>query len=134
MQAKIQLKLCPTPGLDPSCWVWTGAVSSSGYGSVGYQCRIWSTHRLFYELLVAPIPPGLHIDHLCMNRPCCNPAHLEPVTPTVNMQRARAVTKCIRGHEYTPENTILKKGGTQRNCRACANQWQRDYRSQEQAS
>jgi hypothetical protein len=70
------------------CWTWTGAKTSTGYGSFGYQGRTWSTHRLAYELLVGPIPDGLTIDHLCRNKPCCNPSHLEPVTIRENQRRA----------------------------------------------
>jgi hypothetical protein len=71
------------------CWTWVGAVTSRGYGSFGYEGRIWSTHRLAYELLVGAIPAGLTIDHLCRNKLCCNPAHLEPVTLAENLRRAR---------------------------------------------
>jgi hypothetical protein len=136
MQRKIRFELCMASDLDdPTCWTWTGAVSSKCYGSVGYQGRVCSTHRLSYELLVGPILPGLQIDHLCRNKRCCNPAHLEPVTPRVNVQRSHAdQASCVNGHEYTPENTIYKKNGTQRNCRACANQWQRDYRAAHKAA
>lgn len=69
------------------CWNWQGAVTSSGYGSVGHRGRIWSTHRLAYELLIGPIPDGLQIDHLCRNKLCCNPWHLEPVTVQENRRR-----------------------------------------------
>jgi hypothetical protein len=69
------------------CWHWRGAVTSSGYGSVAYEGRLWSTHRLAYELLIGPIPDGLQIDHLCRNKVCCNPQHLEPVTAQENLRR-----------------------------------------------
>lgn len=127
MSAKIAPQPCPDPGLS-DCWFWQGAVQSKGYGSVGHQGRVWSTHRLAYELLIGPIPDGLQIDHLCRNRRCCNPAHLEPVTARMNLLRAVRKESCVRGHEYTPENTIPKKGGSQRNCRTCANEWQRNNR------
>jgi hypothetical protein len=74
-----------------TCWHWRGAVTSSGYGSVGHEGRLWSTHRLAYELLIGPIPDGLHIDHLCLNKLCCNPWHLEPVTQQENRRRQHAV-------------------------------------------
>ncbi len=73
--------------LDTECWIWQGAKCSEGYGSIGYGPTMFSTHRLAYERLVGPIPSGLHIDHLCRVRACCNPDHLEPVTQLENTRR-----------------------------------------------
>lgn len=69
------------------CWTWRGAANGGGYGSVLHEGRTWSTHKLAYELLVGPVPDGLQIDHLCLNKRCCNPTHLEPVTAKQNMNR-----------------------------------------------
>lgn len=65
------------------CWQWTGPQDHGGYGRIS-SIRV---HRYAYELLVAPIPEGLTIDHLCQNRLCVNPAHLEPVTMIENIRR-----------------------------------------------
>jgi hypothetical protein len=73
---------------DEECWNWIGARTSGGYGSWGVGGVAKSTHRVSYLTLVGPIPEGLQIDHLCRNRVCCNPAHLEPVTARVNNRRA----------------------------------------------
>lgn len=78
-----------------TCWNWTGSATKSGYGQIftggpGVN-RMSYTHRLAYELLVAPIPDGLEIDHLCRNQLCCNPKHLEPVTVFENRRRAALV-------------------------------------------
>lgn len=69
------------------CWFWTGTRSDEGYGSVRWEGPMLKAHRVAYELLVGPIPEGLEIDHLCRVTSCVNPAHLEPVTPAVNVAR-----------------------------------------------
>lgn len=94
------------------CWPYTGVLNSSGYGP----------HRRTFLAAGGYIPDGLELDHLCGNKPCCNPLHLEPVTPAENRRRRTAkITHCPQGHEYTPENTYVKNGS--RNCRKCANRW-----------
>jgi hypothetical protein len=71
------------------CLHWTGAVTTSGYGRIGIDGeRTEYVHRVAYRLHVGPIPPGLHIDHLCMVRLCVRPSHLEAVTQAENNRRA----------------------------------------------
>ena len=112
---------------DPSgCWIWTGALTPEGYGSIRNK-GMGSTmvHREVYEHLVAPIPDALQIDHLCRNRACCNPQHLEPVTTRENTLRGAgptalnaAKTHCIRGHELSGPNLYTSPDGRRR-CRSC---------------
>lgn len=67
------------------CWIWGGPVSTSGYGRIGAEY----THRIAYEMHVGPIPEGMQIDHLCFEKLCANPAHLEAVTQAENLRRQR---------------------------------------------
>lgn len=108
------------------CWLWQGTKMTVGYGMLplGGGPKVYA-HRFAYELLVAPIPRGLHIDHLCRVRLCVNPSHLEPVTMAENKRRgmsANAInarkSHCQRGHEFTPENTRVSPLG-HRECRTC---------------
>jgi hypothetical protein len=112
------------------CWVWNGAPMNTGYGQ--YRNRL--AHRLVYELLVGPIPESLTLDHLCRNRICVNPAHLEPVTFKENVLRGESLparnarkTHCPQGHPYDEENTYVSPRGW-RQCRTCIRERMRRMR------
>jgi hypothetical protein len=77
------------PDLGP-CWLWTGSLNNSGYGSLQVGDRALGAHVFAYQLMVGPIPKGLEPDHLCFVRRCVNPGHLEPVTRRENLRRAVA--------------------------------------------
>jgi len=74
------------------CWIWQGATSANGYGVIRGDTgrQLTSPHRVMLEHRLGPIAAGLHVDHLCTARRCCNPDHLEAVTPVENDRRARA--------------------------------------------
>ena len=121
------------------CWHWTGAASHDGYGRVYTERGVKYAHRVVWELLVGPIPEGLVIDHLCRNRSCVNPDHLEPVTRKENQRRGQAnqniaKTHCKRGHEFTEENTYIQPSTGKRGCRRCKRDAMRKYRDTEAAS
>jgi hypothetical protein len=117
---------------DPEdCWEWTAYRNPNGYGQFSVGGRSGGmrlAHRVAYELLVAPIPPGLVLDHLCRNPACVNPQHLEPVSQTENVRRgvggdvagarSSAKTHCPQGHPYDAENTYRTPKGS-RDCRRC---------------
>lgn len=112
------------------CWVWLSTTSPSGYGVFQAFGRQHRAHRFVYEMLVGPIPDDLTIDHLCCNKLCVNPDHLEPVTNAENIRRAgERVTHCRQGHEYTPENTYRHPQRGTRSCRTCRNTRSRNFGS-----
>lgn len=111
------------------CWLWTGSMNGYGYGRMWVNGKQPQAHRLVYEAYVGPIPDGLVIDHLCRVTRCVNPAHLEPVTTRENFDRGYALgaiaartNRCMKGHEFTADNTLISRrstGATFRKCRRC---------------
>lgn len=120
---------------DRGCWEWQGRKDRDGYGvvwvSYSGKRKLRFTHRMSYETHVEPIPSGLEIDHLCLNKACCNPEHLEVVTTQENTRRrdiAHEYDKyCRNGHERTIENTYISRSGM-RSCRICRKLATRAYR------
>lgn len=128
--AKVVIDLDAAPTIDDApCWLWSGGHTGQGYGQIaagGARGKRLLAHRAMWEFWNGPIQAPLHIDHLCRNPQCVNPAHLEAVTNRVNTLRGNtfsgknaAKTECANGHEYDDANTYVDRR-SKRYCRACA--------------
>lgn len=122
-----------------SCWNWVGH-ASGGYGRIRHDGTRVQAHRYAYETLVGPIPEGLQLDHLCRNRMCVNPDHLEPVTPRINylrgvspMAEQARQTHCRKAaHPLSGANLRVKRG--RRECVACGTAAARSRRARNKDS
>lgn len=126
------VRLVTNMKIERTCWVWQGKLYN-GYSFINYNSngtnRTVAAHRLSYELFVGKIPEGLVLDHLCRNRACINPLHLEPVTNGENVLRGEGPpaknarkTHCHKGHPFNEENTYVKvfpDGKSSRWCKRC---------------
>lgn len=119
------------PEPNTGCWLWARAChKKSGYG-VSSKNKL--AHRVAYEFANGAIPKGMHIDHLCRQRSCVNPSHLEAVTPRENNARSASPsainatkTHCGNGHAFSPTNTKMIDGA--RECRECRKATIKSYR------
>lgn len=115
-------------GFATPCWTSNRSQNGDGYTKLTFDKKLRATHRFAYEVFVGPIPEGAVIDHLCRNRACCNPDHLEPVSPRENVLRGETIvaanarkTHCGRGHPLISGNLVpsnLRQGS--RTCQTCA--------------
>lgn len=123
--------------LENGCWRTKLAARKNGYCCVGrhFKDKKYTVlaHRLFYTKLIGVIPKGLTLDHLCRNRFCVNPKHLEPVTYKENWLRGSSQSakstrsnKCKNGHTYTQETTYVQTTG-KRTCRICIRKREKIY-------
>lgn len=120
------------------CWVWNGAKNPDGYGLAWTGKKLVAAHRFAYEAIRGPIISSLQIDHLCRNRACVNPYHMEVVTQQENIRRGnvgkkqRDTTHCPSGHPYEGANVVYYK--RRRSCRACHALSCKNYRTKKLAS
>lgn len=118
------------------CWNWTTTpFQNSGYGRIKVVGRVMVAHRFAWEVLRGPIPQGMQLDHLCRNRRCVNPEHLEVVTPRTNVLRGETIvaanyakTHCHHGHPLNGANLFVRRDGRRR-CRTCEKANQKKVRA-----
>lgn len=119
-----------------TCWLWTGHIHTFGYGTFYISRRFnrQRAHRVSWFIAHGGFVSGLVLDHICRVRHCVNPDHLREVTDRENVLAGVGVsatqarrTHCDKGHQFTPENTYLRKGGA-RKCMTCAREWDRRRR------
>lgn len=117
---------------ESGCWEWINVLSSNGYGQFSLDGKNYNAHCVSYRHFKGEYESNLELDHLCRNKVCVNPDHLEPVTHRENMLRGNgwaarnaAKTHCPSGHAYTAENIVPVKHG--KRCRICrAARWKVD--------
>lgn len=122
-----------------TCWLWTGYLNRDGYGEYKSDYLVTRlVHRISYGLDTGSLPKNLQLDHLCRNRHCVNPDHMEPVTGIVNTRRSNvglhesSKTECPHGHPYDDENTLHYRG--KRFCRTCKKRSNREGQARRRAA
>lgn len=125
---------------ENGCLVWTGATTSNGYGKIWIAGKWMRAHRFSYQAFIGEVPEGLELDHLCRNRRCCDPLHVEPVTHQENLRRGARpgrklgkrlspTSSCAQGHARIDENMYVSKNGKRR-CWICKRQAAREWKAQ----
>lgn len=129
LQEYIKDRVSPEP--MSGCWLWLLSDGNHGYPQGYANGTVVLAHRISYTAFKGEIPKGFDVDHICRNKPCVNPDHLEVVTPEENRRRqGLAVTHCIHGHKFDESNTLYRtanfrdkrrhlNGRKYRHCKTC---------------
>ena len=132
MNAKIQERLWKKVNKTNTCWLWTASLDTKGYGQFANPSSPKGTpaHKSVYELLISKVPKGLELDHLCRNKSCVNPEHLEVVTRLENLRRRvwsptrKKRTYCKNGGHLLIEGNLYWSNG-RRTCKTCKDEKKR---------
>lgn len=122
------------------CWEYRGAIKDNGYGNFcPHRSRTMLAHRFAWETLVGPIPEGMTLDHMCLNRRCVNPDHLRVMSARENTLAGHSEaalnarkTRCANGHELAGKNLRIRADGS-RACRLCCRRWNREAKARRKA-
>lgn len=128
------------PDFSGPCEVWGGSINEHGYGVLGINGKTKRAHVVAWEAVNGPVPDGLVLDHLCRNRACINPEHLDPVTNKINTLRGEGPTAqnyrkthCFKGHELVGDNLLITSQGN-RSCNICQREHDQAYKKRMRAS
>lgn len=138
---RIMEKVSPEP--NSGCWLWMASLDGHGYGQIMLpNNKVRRAHRELYQCVKGEVAKNLDLDHLCRNRACVNPDHLEPVTRSVNLRRGLGPQKtkewhakqmgCVNGHKYEAGSYFVyfhaKRNRSYRVCKICASAAQAAYK------
>lgn len=122
------------------CWIWNASKNEDGYGLFRFNGKVRRAHQFSYKLYKGKLKDGCEIDHICKNRSCVNPYHMEGVTHKENTLRGNTVggvyarrTHCKSGHPFTGENVYSRGPGLGRGCRACNKIWNMNKKARKEA-
>lgn len=120
--------------MKTKCITYKVNISDQGYGRISLNSKTYKAHRIVYKLFKGALSKHLEIDHLCRNRACINPEHLEQVTHKINVLRGESTnaknarkTHCKRGHVLKGRNVYIVNKKGHRSCNTCKKAYSKNY-------